>query len=273
VTSLRKAAIRLAATTLAVAATAALAAPTSGALRPGEVTIVMVHGAWADPSSWDGEVSALEQRGYHVEAINNPLRDLTTDADSVASFVRTVQGPVVLVGHSYGGAVISQAAAATPNVKALVFVDAYLPEIGESASVLNGDGSVVASRPDDQLYDTSSYPDAPPGAVDLRLKHDVFVDDFASDLPRDRAEQLWATQRATSTAALKTPNSAAAWKDIPSWAFISSGDRIITPAAKESMAHRAHAQVADFQGGSHLTLISHPEAVADVIESAATTVK
>ncbi len=96
----------------------------------------MVHGAWADTSSWDGEVAALERKGYQARAVANPLRNLITDASTVASFLHTIDGPVVLVGHSYGGSVITEAAASSPNVKALVFVDAYAPEVGESASTL-----------------------------------------------------------------------------------------------------------------------------------------
>jgi len=255
-----------------IAITGSLSCPTSHALPPNDVTVVMVHGAWADTSSWDGEVAALEEKGYQARAIANPLRNLITDAGTVASFLHTIDGPVVLVGHSYGGAVITEAASSSPNVKALVYVDAYAPDVGESASTLNGDGSVVLTLPDDQLYDTADYPGAPEGAVDLLLKQDIFVKNFASDLPREQATRLWATQRATSTAALKTPNTTAAWKTLPSWAFISTGDQIITPAAKESMAQRAHANVTTFQGGSHLTLISHPDAVATVIESAASAV-
>jgi pimeloyl-ACP methyl ester carboxylesterase len=248
---------------------AALGSPASHAEPPRQLTVVMVHGAWADTSSWDGEITALEHSGYRARAIANPLQNLITDADSVRSFLSTIDGPVVLVGHSYGGAVISQAAADSPNVKALVFVDAYAPEVGESASVLNGDGSAVVTLADDQLYDVVPTSDAADGSVDLLLKENVFRDRFASDLAPAQATQLWATQRATSTAALKTPTTEAAWKTIPSWAFISTGDQIITPAAKEFMARRANAQVTMFDGGSHLTLISHPDVVTTVIEQAA----
>jgi pimeloyl-ACP methyl ester carboxylesterase len=248
---------------------ATFSGPTSHALPPSQFTVVMVHGAWADTSSWDGEVAALEQKGYRARAVANPLRNLITDAEAVASFLRTIDGPVVLVAHSYGGAVITEAAANSPNVRALVYVDAYAPEVGESASTLNGDGSVVLTLPEDQLFDTANYPDAPDGAVDLLLKKDIFLNYFASDLPREQATRLWATQRATSTAALKTPTTVTAWKTLPSWAFISTGDQIITPAARESMAQRAYAHVTTFQGGSLLTLISHPDAVTAVIEAAA----
>lgn len=232
-------------------------------------TVVLVHGAWADTSSWDGEIAALGAEGFVVRAVANPLRSLAGDAGTVASFVRSIDGPVVLVGHSYGGSVVSEAAGDCPNVKALVFVDAYLPEPGESAAMLNGPGSVLIERPEDQLFDAMPYPDAPPQAMDLLLKRNVFLESFASDLPADRASRLWATQRATSTAAVTAPNTASAWKTIPSWAFISTGDYIITPASKEFMAQRAGAAVTTFEGGSHLSLVSHPDAVASVIESAA----
>lgn len=232
-------------------------------------TIVLVHGAWADTSSWDGEIALLRAKGFDARAITNPLRDLISDAETVADFVRSIDGPVVLVGHSYGGSVISQAAGGCPNVKALVFVDAFLPEPGEAALMLNGEGSVLTSRPEEQLFDRIPYPGAPPKAMDLLLKRDVFLQSFASDLPAERADQLWASQRATSTAAVSTPNTVAAWKNIPSWAFISTGDHIITPASLAFMAQRAGATVTTLDGGSHVSLISHPDAVTAVIETAA----
>jgi pimeloyl-ACP methyl ester carboxylesterase len=232
------------------------------------VTVVLVHGAWADTSSWDGEITALQAKGITARAIANPLRNLITDAGSVASFVHSVDGPVVLVGHSYGGSVISEAASSSPNVKALVFVDGYAPEPGESASDLNGEGSALKTRPEEELFDATPYPDAPAGAVNLLLKHELFLSSFASDLPAAQANRLWATQRATSTSAVTTPNTTAAWQTIPSWAFISTGDQIITPASKQFMAQRAKATITTFDGGSHLSLVSHPDAVTAVIESA-----
>lgn len=233
---------------------------------------MLVHGAWADSSSWDGEVSALQHQGYDVRAIANPLENLTTDAQYVAGFLKTLTGPVVLVGHSYGGSVITNAAAESPDVKALVYVDAAAPDVGETNGSLSGQDSVLKQRPESELFDKLAYPDAPAGAVDLYLKKDIFVNNFANDLPADVATRLWAAQRTASTAAFETPSKYAAWKTIPSWYFISTGDQIITPTSEKAMAARANSHVTVFDGGSHLTLISHPDAVTAVIEQAAESV-
>ncbi|GAB2957402.1 alpha/beta fold hydrolase [Nonomuraea fastidiosa] len=243
--------------------------PAQNGTRP---TVVLVHGAWADTSSWSGEVDALRRAGLTARAIANPLRGLDGDAATVADFLKTVSGPVVLVGHSYGGSVITNAAASAPNVKALVYVDAAVPDVGETTAQLSGSGSALEASPE-SLYDTATYPDAPQGAQDLYLKRDVFVRSFASDLPPDTAIRLWATQRAASTNAFQSPSKQAAWKKIPSWYFASTGDRIITPQSQLAMAKRAGSKVTTFPGGSHLTLVSHPEEVARVITTAACSVK
>ncbi len=245
-------------------AASAPAAPPNG-VKP---TIVLVHGAWADTSSWNGEVEALRKQGYDARAIANPLENLTTDSDYVSDFLKSVTGPIVLVGHSYGGSVITNAAAGNPNVKALVYVDAAAPDVGETNGSLSGADSALKKKPDDELFDKLPYPEAPAGAVDLYLKKDIFLQNFGNDLPTDEATRLWATQRAASTAAFDTPSKYAAWKTIPSWYFISSGDQIITPTSETAMATRAHSQITTFDGGSHLTLISHPDAVTAVIDQA-----
>jgi pimeloyl-ACP methyl ester carboxylesterase len=183
-----------------------------------------------------------------------------------------MKGPIVLVGHSYGGSVITNAADGNPNVRALVYVDAAAPDVGETNGSLSGANSVLKNKPEDQLFDKLPYPGAPAGAVDLYLKKDVFLNAFGNDLPTDVATRLWATQRVASTAAFDTPSKYAAWKTIPSWYFISSGDQIITPASETAMANRAHSVITTFDGGSHLTLISHPEAVTAVINSAISSV-
>jgi pimeloyl-ACP methyl ester carboxylesterase len=237
----------------------------AGQARP---TVVLVHGAWADASSWSGEVATLQAAGYDVRAIANPLQDLTTDSEYVADYLKTIAGPVVLVGHSYGGAVITNAAAGLANVKALVYVDASAPAPGETNGQLSGATSILSKDTPAQLFSTTTYPGAPAGASELYLNEDIFVRYFASDLPRAEAERLWASQRGASTAAFGTPSKYAAWKTIPSWYFISSNDQIITAASELAMAHRAHSHITIFRGGSHLTLISHPNAVTAVIASA-----
>jgi pimeloyl-ACP methyl ester carboxylesterase len=234
----------------------------------GKPTIVLVHGAWAETSSWDGEVAALRAQGYDARAIANPLRDLTTDAESVADFLRTISGPIVLVGHSYGGSVITNAAERNPNVKALVYVDAAAPDVGETTGSLSGAESVLTVTPKNELFDTLPYPGAPQGEMDIYLKQDIFLQYFGSDLPPQQATQLWATQRPASSSAFDTPSRYAAWKTIPSWYFISSDDQIITPASEQAMAARAGSHVTVFDGGSHLTLVSHPDAVTAVIQQA-----
>src|SRR5580658_9859731 len=215
--------------------------------RQARPTVVLVHGAWADASSWSGEVATLQAAGYDVRAIANPLQDLTTDSRYVADYLKTIHGPVVLAGHSYGGAVITNAAAGLANVKALVYVDASAPAPGETNGQLSGATSILTKDTPAQLFFTTTYPGAPPGA---------------------EAERLWASQRGASTTAFTTPSKFAAWKTIPSWYFISTGDQIITPASELAMAHRAHSHITLFHGGSHLTLISHPNAVTAVIASA-----
>lgn len=240
------------------------AAPAPSGAKP---TIVLVHGAFAGASSWGAEVAALQKKGYDARAIANPLENLDTDAESVKDFLATLTGPIVLVGHSYGGSVITNAAAGNPNVKALVYIDAAAPDVGETTASLSGADSVL-TRPQGELFDPVPSPGAPEGAAELYLKKDVFLQHFANDLPPDLATRAWASQRAASTAALFAPSKSAAWKEIPSWYFISSGDQVITPDSESAMAERAHSQITHFDGGSHLTLVSHPEAVTRVIESA-----
>ncbi|HEX4678732.1 MAG TPA: alpha/beta hydrolase [Gaiellaceae bacterium] len=249
-------------------ATAADIARANAAPKP---TIVLVHGAWADASSWNGEVDRLQRDGYLVRAIDNPLRGLTSDAEEVKDFLSTITGPIVLVGHSYGGAVITNAAAGIPNVKALVFVDAAAPDVGETNGQLSGKTSALSGDPA-TLFDQVPYAGAPAGAVQYYLKKNVFLHNFASDLPARTAERLWATQRPVATAAFDTASSAAAWKTIPSWYVIGMNDQIITPDSELAMARRAHSHITEVPGGSHLTLISHPADVTRPILAAARSV-
>lgn len=247
---------------------AALVHQLTTCLAPGQPkpTVVLIHGAWADTSSWSGEVAMLQAAGFDVRAIGNPLQNLTTDSQYVADYLETIHGPVVLAGHSYGGSVITNAAAGLANVKRLVYVDAAAPAPGETTAQLSGAGSALTQKKPAQLFDTTADPTS--GAPELYLKESIFIRNFASDLPQTAAKILWASQRGTSMEALATPSKAAAWKTIPSWYFISTGDQIITPASELAMAHRAHSHITMFHGGSHLTLISHPNAVTAVIASA-----
>jgi pimeloyl-ACP methyl ester carboxylesterase len=243
---------------------AAVSAPATGCVKP---TIVLVHGAWADASSWSGEVDRLQHEGYVVRAIPNPLRGLTSDAADVADFLKTISGPIVLVGHSYGGSVITNAAAGNANVKELVYVNAAAPAVGETTAQLSGKTSALSAAPD-TLYDQVSYPGAPAGDTDLYLKKKVFLQSFGPDLPIQTAETLWASQRPATTSAFMTRSTAAAWQTIPSWYVIGTADEIITPASQMSMAQRAHAHILEVPGGSHLTLISHSGMVSDQILAA-----
>ena len=230
------------------------------------ITVVFVHGAWADNSSWTGEVTQLLREGCAARAADVHVQDLAADAAAVANFVRTIPGPVLLVGHSYGGAVISNAASQVSNVVGLVYVDAYEPEVGEAISNLGGATSALATHPSSELFEQ-----IPGGQTDLILQRGTYLNYFANDLPRAQAVEQWSTQTVASTGALTAPTTQAAWKTLPSWSFISSGDQIITPQSLLSMAHRAHSHITVFNGGSHVTLVSHPTAVTAVIHNALST--
>ncbi|WP_433056607.1 alpha/beta fold hydrolase [Dactylosporangium sp. CS-033363] len=223
-------------------------------------TVVLVHGAWAGTSSWNGETERLQRAGYVVRAYANPLQGLTSDAAGLAAFLKTIDGPVVLAGHSYGGSVITNAAASSPNVKELVYVDAAAPAVGETTGQLSGAGSAL-SGPASTLYDKVGS--------ELYLKQSVFVGSFGPDLPKTTARELWAEQRPAAMAAFTTPSQAAAWQKIPSWYVIGAADRIITPQSQQAMAKRANAKVRTVPGGSHLTLITHPDPVTEQILAAA----
>jgi pimeloyl-ACP methyl ester carboxylesterase len=233
-------------------------------------TIVLVHGALADSSSWDGVISKLEADGFTVIAAADPLRGLKSDSDYVSGIVKNVKGPVVLVGHSYGGSIITNAATGTDNIKALVYVAAYAPEAGESAFDLTGkySGSI--------LPETLAPPIAlPGGAHDLYVQQDKFRSVFAADVPEKQTKLMAATQRPVTDVALKDASGEPAWKSIPSWSVYGSADKVIPPAAHAFMAQRAHAKdTVVVQGASHVVMVSHPTVVANLIErAAAATVK
>ena len=228
-------------------------------------TVVLVHGAFADSSSWNGVVKILEKDGYPVIAAANPLRGVASDAQSVASIVKSVKTPVVLVGHSYGGAVISDAAYGSQNVKALVYVAAFTPEKGETAAELSGrfPGGTLASA-------LAAPVDLADGGKDLYIQQDKFHDQFAADVSEADARLMAAGQRPITVAALNEAATEPAWKTIPSWFVYGDKDKNIPPQAMAFMAERAHAkQTVVVKGGSHVVMVSHPKAVANLIEKAA----
>jgi pimeloyl-ACP methyl ester carboxylesterase len=251
--------VALAATS--ASATSSKAAHSRGAVKP---TIVLVHGAWADASSWSREIKQLQADGYPVIAPANPLRGLTNDSGYIASVLAQTPGPLVVVGHSYGGAVITNAAAGNANVKALVYIDAFIPDVGESIQTLGGAGSQIPSS-----IEFKGYPPFGTNDVDVYLKADTFRQTFAGDVSPRKAAELWAAQRPLALAGLGEPATAAAWKTIPSWALIGTEDNAITPDAQRSMTARAGSTTVEIRA-SHLSLISRPEAVTRLIERAAT---
>jgi len=245
------------ASTLLVGAGASAAEP-----KP---VIVLVHGAFADASSWNRVVAILEKDGYRVVAAANPLRGVGSDARYVSDIVGGIPSPVVLVGHSYGGNVITDAANGHANVKALVYVSAFAPDVGETAAGLSGKfpGSTLGPTlaPPVKLSD---------GGSDLYIQQDKFHDQFAADVPEAEAALMAATQRPVTEAALNEPTAKPAWKTLPSWHIYGSADRNIPPEAMAFMARRAHArEVRVIEGGSHVVMVSNPQPVARIVEDAA----
>jgi pimeloyl-ACP methyl ester carboxylesterase len=233
--------------------------PPSNGAKP---AIVLVHGAWADSSSWNGVIAQLQAGGYTVYAPPNTLRNLASDAATIATFVKAIPGPVILVGHSYGGAVISVASANAPNVRALVYVDAFVPDSGETLTALL---SPYPAPPKDFL---TAIPFAGGGDADLYITQKYYGAVFASDVPPDRAAVLAAGERplAASTFNEKAP-AAEGWKTIPSWYVIGDADLVIPPPLQLMMAQRAKSHISHVNG-SHPSMIMHPEATVAAIMAA-----
>jgi len=242
---------------------AAAMLPGAAGAQPSHPTIVLVHGAFADSSSWAGVMKRLTADGYAVVAAANPLRTVSGDSDAVEGLLKTIKGPIVLVGHSYGGMVITNAGAMGGDVKALVYVDGFAPDTGESAAAL--DGKFPGAEVGNDLI-----PAPLTGGADLYIRADAYRAVFAADVGPAEAAMMEKTQRPVTQAAFTGPSGAPAWKKIPSWFIYGDADRCIPPAAHVFMAGRAEArQVVVVKGGSHATLVSHPDAVAEVIEAAA----
>ncbi|WP_026411836.1 alpha/beta fold hydrolase [Actinomadura oligospora] len=262
-----------------VAASAAIAVGTLGAFaiadaadaapradRTPKPTIVLEHGAFADGSSWNGVIKRLRHDGYPVVAAANPLRSPASDASALRGLVSHIKGPVILVGHSYGGSVISAAGAGNPQVKALVYVAAFLPAPGESAQ------DITDRFPGSTLGDAVepvpvTNPDGTEG-TDLYIRQDKFNHQFAADVPAGQAALMAAAQRPVTQAALAEKATTAAWREKPSWDVVTRQDLNIPVAAQRFMAQRAHARVTEVNA-SHAVSVSHPGVVASVIEQAA----
>jgi pimeloyl-ACP methyl ester carboxylesterase len=260
-------------TTLVSLGLGILTSPESSTAAPGAAessivakpTIVLVHGAFAESASWNGVMTRLVAQGYPVVAVANPLRGLRSDAEYVATVFRSIQGPIVAVGHSYGGSVITDAAVGIPNVKALVYVAGLAPDSGESAA------DISDHFPGSTLGPTLSAPvTLPDGSKDLYIQQDKFHAQFAADVPEANAILMAAAQRPVTESALHESSGVPAWKTIPSWFIFGSLDKNIMEAAHLFMAQRANAkETIDVKGASHVVMISHPDKVAELIERAA----
>jgi pimeloyl-ACP methyl ester carboxylesterase len=228
-------------------------------------TVVLVHGAFADASSWSGVIAALQSDGIPVVAPANPLRGLASDAAYLASVAAQIDGPVVLVGHSYGGALIT-VAGVTENVVGLVYVAAYVLEEGESMGELQGrfpDTPLVGSL---KQWDYSVAGGDP--AVELTIVREAFPSVFAADVPPDVTKVLAVAQRPLVASAFTETASAAAWKTKPSWALVAGADRGIDPEVQRFAAKRAGATIVEVEAASHAVALSQPKEVADLIRDA-----
>jgi pimeloyl-ACP methyl ester carboxylesterase len=253
----------------AATAQIASASPSRAATGP-KPTIVLEHGAWADSGSWNGVVQRLQHDGYTVYAPPDPLQGLAYDTATLKDFLSTIPGPIVLVGHSYGGMVITNAATGNKNVKALVYDDAFIPAKGDTAGSLSGarPGSCLAVANPATVFNLVPFPGAPKGVVDAYVKPSVFPGCFANGLPASEAAVLAATQRPLATSVLTDKSGVPAWKTIPSWAIVGTADHVIPPAEQLFMAKRAGAHVTEVHA-PHLSMISNPGVVTETIIAAA----
>ncbi|GAB1819600.1 alpha/beta hydrolase [Herbidospora sp. RD11066] len=225
--------------------------------------MVLVHGAFADASGWNAVATKLIRDGYPVIAPANPLRSVSSDSAYLASVLATLSGPIVLAAHSYGGIVITNAAAGNPNVKALVYVAAFVPDQGES--LLQLQTQFPGSRLNEAALDFRPYAE---GLVDGYIKKEFFRDVFAGDVSKSTAEVMHATQRPADARTLGEPSGTPAWKTIPSYYLVAKNDQVLPAAAQRFMAKRAKSEV-DEVAASHVAMISQPSAMADLIRHAA----
>ncbi len=226
---------------------------------------MLVHGAWADSSGWNDSVKKLQSKGYTALAVANPLRSLHGDAAYLSSVLASIAGPIVLVGHSYGGMVLTNAATGNPNVKALVYIAAFAPDQGEKQIDL------ILKNPGSQIGPDTLTVRPYPGGLDSYITPSVFHRIFAHDVPKSTAAVMAATQRPFDLAILEELSGPPAWRTIPSWYLIATEDRAIPPATQRFMADRAGATTAEVRA-SHVPMNSRPSAVTDLILDAANAV-
>jgi pimeloyl-ACP methyl ester carboxylesterase len=231
-------------------------------MRP---TIVLVHGAFAESASWDQVIDPLLDAGHQVVAAANPLRGLASDAAAVSDNVRSIEGPVVLVGHSYGGAVITNVDADAGEIAGLVYVAAFAPLAGESCFELS------ATFPGSTLGDALQAVPRRDGTTDLAITQDRFHEQFCADVPAVQAARMAATQRpVTQEALVEQSGSRSLWKEVPSWFIFGEEDRNIPKALEHYMAQRADARrTIEIPGASHAVPVAHPAATAHLILEAA----
>jgi pimeloyl-ACP methyl ester carboxylesterase len=236
---------------------------TSGAAKP---AIVLVHGAWADNSGFDGSIRALRDEGFRAIGAANPLRELRSDAAYVAALLRSVEGPIVMVGHSYGGAVISNAAAGNDQVKALVYINGWVPDEGESLIQLAqmNEGSLI---PDSLRPVPYKDPDGS-DVVDLYIDQEKFRAAFAGDVDPDTARVMAVAQRPFTEAAFGAPSGPIAWRSVASWYLLGTEDKAIPPETQRYMAERAGSTIVEVPA-SHASMVSQPGATTDLILAAA----
>src|SRR5215207_2014266 len=223
-------------------------------------SVLLVHGPFTDASSWAAVLPLLAGSGTDILAVANPLRGLARDASYVASLARQIDGPVILVGHSYGGAVVTVAGAMAANVVGLVYVAAFALDVGESCVDIT---RLHPSRFTSELR-PSRYPDGGRTAIEFYLRRSAFGEVFAGDLGAAACGVAAASQRPVAATALDEPAAAAAWRSVPSWFLVTGTDRLLRPEAQRFMAARANARTRELDA-SHAVLLSCPEAVAGII--------
>jgi pimeloyl-ACP methyl ester carboxylesterase len=246
----------------AITGVAAAASADGGRDSGPRPTIVLVHGAFADASGWDGVTERLQRDGYTVIAPANPLRGLGSDAAYIGSVLDTIEGPIVLAGHSYGGAVLTNAAVDRPNVEALVYIAAFAPDEGDTVASLLGMNPGSHLGPDALVFRPH------PGGVDGYVSPAHFRDVFAADLDRRTAAVMAASQRPGDATTLQEPSGPPAWATIPSWYLVATEDHLIPPATQRFMAERAEATTIEVRS-SHVAMISHVRETTKLIIQAA----